>query len=150
MQRKKLNNATSRYNKLEKMEEQTEKSEKKVKSKMGTNDIGARDSFCALDLLVAASLLGKRISIGSIRKNARIISMNDVIDIVIIKQLVHEIFSDGIRGVGDHLIHPLYSFNHDHPKWWIADYMRKMEQFRLLHLISIQIHIKETKWEAIK
>ena len=92
-----------------------ETKQKYEEGRVSTNNISTWHSFCALDLLVATSLLSKSISISTIRKNAGIIPMDNVINVILIKQLLHKIFSYGIRCIRNDFIYPLHTTDHNHP-----------------------------------
>lgn len=80
-----------------------------------TNDIGARNTFRALDLLVFPGLLRKRVGVGAVGKDAGVVAVDDVIDVVLVEQLLHELLGDGVGRIWDHLVHPLDGVHHYHP-----------------------------------
>ena len=77
-------------------------------SEMGsTNNVSAGDTLGALYFFVSSHPLCQSICIGSVRKKARIISMDNVVNLILIEEQVHELLINLIGDVGDDLVHPL-------------------------------------------
>ena len=76
------------------------------------NDIRCRHPLRALDGHEPSLLLGCRVRVGAIGKEARIVPVDDVVYAVLAPQRLHELGVDIVRNVEDYLIHPSEALHH--------------------------------------
>mmetsp|Transcript_19862 Transcript_19862/g.63119 ORF Transcript_19862/g.63119 Transcript_19862/m.63119 type:complete len:220 (-) Transcript_19862:220-879(-) len=93
-----------------------------------------------LDGLEAAQPLGQRISVAPIRRNARVIAVYDVVDVVPVEEQLDEIVGQLVRDVPDDLIHPLARDEGGEPL--LLGHQRRSPLVALHLLIADQTHDK--------
>jgi hypothetical protein len=80
-------------------------------SQHAAHNVCCADSFCPLHHAKSAYHFGVVVCIATIWKKARVVTVNNVVNLMMSKEMVDEVLGQNVRGLGYDFINPFYSLN---------------------------------------